>query len=213
MEKLFEIYPRRAVFKKISEWLLVVIQAYLAFRKIQEEKFSHPNFHGARDYYSIIKYIFRTMKEENLTNEHEKDLTRKFLNIVHVGIEKNFNGIYWNKKRSADIFRSLFHEKCRKLQNFSQLASSGFDDIFNSVFYLIRENLQDPDSRYLLLFTENPIVDMAIAHKVPELTNKSKDKVIYLHGSPNKADQLALVTKIPIYMSYGYTVIMKDLDH
>ena len=80
-----------------------------------------------------------------------------------------------------------------------------------SIFTLINSNISDFYSRYLLIFTENSIIDDIIVKKIR--TSPNPRKHIYLTGSPSKSDQLSLVSLLPTYMSYGYIVIMKNLDH
>ena len=72
--------------------LKYLVDSYLSYRKSQEKEFIHPNFHGARDFYYIIKYIFNEMKNL-LIDKNTDNIEEKVLCIIHTGIDMNFNGL------------------------------------------------------------------------------------------------------------------------
>ncbi len=96
-----------------------------AYFKYQQNQ-THPNFHGLRDYYSLIKCLSRMMVEQ--FPDQEQILT---------AVERNFGGI------PADMAAI-----CSQFTNAHQPRRS-------SVLKLIQSNLEDLQARHLMLITNS----------------------------------------------------------
>ena len=70
---------------------------YLYYIQRQENNAKHRNFHGLRDFYSMIKYISRSITEDEVQNSQ----------IILNGIQRNFGG---------KNFESIKHTLEKKLQ-------------------------------------------------------------------------------------------------
>ena len=114
---------------------------YLSFR--QASLSENKNFHGNRDFYSLIKIAARELiKRKNEEIGENKLLTQ----IGILSLERNFGGL----EDSSSIIRTNFKESMTESKYYH-----GIDYEFKfSVIESIKENILDPNSRYLLLISE-----------------------------------------------------------
>jgi nucleoside-triphosphatase THEP1 len=76
-----------------SRYLANLAKWYMTYKRHQQKSEKWRNFHGLRDFYSLIKFISTRIKPEN-ESEHE--------NIIIQGIKRNFGGAIFE-----DVIRSL----------------------------------------------------------------------------------------------------------
>ena len=78
------------------------------------------------------------------------------------------------------------------------------------VFTMIESNLDDTNKRFMKIFVPTSIVADAL---IKVVKSKTKDgKFEYLCGTSNIDDQLSMISKIPILMKNGYTLILQRLE-
>jgi nucleoside-triphosphatase THEP1 len=193
---IFEYYIKEPRYdeKKIMSALA---KTYYAF-KIEQTKNGYPDFHGTRDFYSLIKQV---TKEFNI---HYNDYNEKKFSIVKDALCRNFGGLGSSIESILKIFsRSL------------NLIPSEFSDIKSkTLMELVKENLRDQDSRFLLLFTNGESASYILDNY---LKNDLKERV-FIIGSEFEEDKdkeehsFRLLSDIILYMENGSSIILKSLD-
>ena len=160
-----------------------------AYSEYQDEQ-SHRNFHGLRDYYSLIK---------SLTGRSQTSQ----VNQVNLALQRNFGGLPSKVNEIQEIFRD-------KLTN--EMFSGGGEDII-PVTDLIQANLEDPHARHLMLITSG---DSAIG--ILEQSLKKLDKeTITIYGSRFEEDlseeyNYRILSRIILCMERDCILILKDLE-
>ena len=93
--------------------------AYIKFREIQEASFYHPNFHGSRDCYEMIKQIRRGLDSINSSELEDEELRTNILGVVNVAIKTNFSGCMYRDaeknglmRTSNEYFTQCFIDQC-----------------------------------------------------------------------------------------------------
>ena len=85
-------------------------KAYISFRKKQEAEWYHPNFHGTRDFYQMIKYIRveldKIKPREDGPVGAEAMMRRDILEVVNWAIKKNFSGCMYRDKGGKELITS-----------------------------------------------------------------------------------------------------------
>ena len=158
-------------------------ESFFTYWKTQPRK----NFHGLRDYYSLVKYIVR-----------ERKSTSDISNIVFRGVLRNFNGLSDCTETALNTFRCCFEEKSQ-LQQQTQC--------------LLKENLLDVTARHLLIISNG---DAALGILLNLLNEINREHVI-LYGSTFAEDKVdeynyRILNKIILYMELDIVLILKDLD-
>jgi hypothetical protein len=78
------------------------------------------------------------------------------------------------------------------------------------VFTLIEANLEDASKRFMMIFCPTSIVADALIKVVESKTAPGKFE--FLCGTSKINDQLSMISKIPILMKNGYTLILQRLE-
>ena len=170
----------------VSEGTLEALaQAYYKYQK--EQRFA--NFHGLRDYYSLIKYVSKMAREEEDLNETE---------IIQQGLLRNFGGLVHEVNEIIRLFLSLIDE--------SQLIPWKVED-------LIKENLKDLLARHLMIITSG---DLALGVLLQCLSSLNRNPTV-IFGSRFEEDQTEdysyrILNRIILCMETGSTLLLKDLD-
>ncbi|XP_033124618.1 uncharacterized protein LOC117122951 [Anneissia japonica] len=150
----------------------------------------YTNFHGLRDYYSLVKYI-AIQSSEQLHGDPGS--------IIEQGILRNFGGL---KHEMSHIINN-FMEKINILQQHS-LQPGTMD--------LIKENMDDAHARHLMLITSG---DSAL--NILEQTLKDRDHVT-IFGSRFENDiseeySYTTLSEIILCMERGVTLVLRDLEN
>ena len=117
---------------KFSTFFKNLSEAYNKFKcYLNTNKTNYVDFHGLRDFYDLIKFIARKLQMI------EKATDEKIIEIGLNSIERNFNGL----KKMKEIFAE-FYPKNVQIEE-------------NKVVESIKNNINDKDSRYLLLINES----------------------------------------------------------
>ena len=157
------------------------------------------DFHGNRDFYHFVKNAaISILNENNLNND-------KLWKIGVDSIERNFAGLEFNeleKYTSVGIVKKNY-----------KTMYPGCDENNNyDVIKRIKENRNDPKSRYLLVISKSSVSSHLLSYV---LDDKNYNFFI---GSRFKQDlkseeyQFKIINKIQLFMEQGGTIILKDLD-
>ena len=198
-EGIYEEIKNNPSFKIIIENLTRSYYDYKAYLK--EYYVTDFDFHGARDFYYLIKIASRLLK--NNTN-------RTFENIALESIERNFGGLELNKEKDNKIWPST--KKVKQL--FSKHQNNYVEDIDKyDIFSCIKNNLEKDNNRYLLLITKKTKNDTMIEFILKKLNLNYK----FMQGSKLKEDQnegyvLQKAWSIISSMENGEIIILKDLE-
>jgi ABC-type multidrug transport system fused ATPase/permease subunit len=147
---------------------------------------SHANFHGLRDYYSLIKSL------TGCSNFQQ----------VNISLQRNFGGLLGE----VTNIQKIFLDKLKKL-----MASSGQDII--PVTKLIQENLADPHARHLMLITSG---DSAIGILKQSLAELKKETItIYgsrFQEDLSEEYNYRILSRIILCMERDCVLILRDLE-
>jgi len=158
-------------------------------------KYSIKEYHGTRDFYYLIKIASK------LLIKHKFPQNRKIIiNLLYESIERNFGGL----NNSVFIFKQLFNEKIKGISEKKQY----------DVIRCITENVNDFNSRYLLLITKDSISQFLITSILKELGKKYtfyygsafEDDTIHSHYTAKE------LNKIQVTMSTDDVMILKKLE-
>ena len=188
-------------YKDFFETLAMTYHKYLEKSKdyIKENK----DFHGNRDFYTLIKTSIRELKErkrEVIINE-SKVLTE----IGILSLNRNFGGLENSSTKINEIFKELFAYKYDQTIDFT----TGF-----SVLNAVKKNILDSNSRYLMLISEGNDASDIIKYVLDSL----KKNYIELVGSKYKNDIKSgqyseeILNKIKYIMESPNILILRDLD-
>lgn len=174
--------------EEIKQILEKLAYSYWLYNKNQKFK----NFHGLRDFYSLVKYIGnRVLVEKNI--EQVDDV------IVH-GLLRNFGGL------SKEVRKSMLldFQTCLETINVTNI------DVLN----LIQENLADRRNRHLMLITNGDGVLSVLEDTIREM----KRQHVVIFGSRFEDDltddyNYRILSRIILCMEHGFILILKDLEN
>ncbi|XP_022093803.1 uncharacterized protein LOC110980993 [Acanthaster planci] len=170
---------------KDDQQLKKLAKAYHEYQNCQ----SHANFHGLRDYYSLIKSVAMPTG------------TQGVLSSLESGLRRNFGGI---RSDMASI-----------MNNFMEALGVGLNpERSPSALDLIRDNLEDRHARHLMLITSGDSALSIIERVLYELNKKP----IILLGSRFDDDiseeyNYRILSKIILCMEEGYILVLRDLEN
>ena len=174
---------------------------YIQFNQnsIQDNK----DFHGNRDFYSLIKIAMREIIQRR--DELSKNEGRILTEIALLSLNRNFGGLENSNENIKQIFIKVYGHKFDKNINFNKNFS---------ILDAIKKNILDSNSRYLMLISEgNDGSDI-----VKYLLNSLDKKFIELVGSKYKDDIKSgryseeILNKIKYIMETDNVLILRDLD-
>ena len=160
------------------------------------------NFHGNRDFYFLIKNLSKDLISKKIHNQLD-DIS--MLECGVSSIERNLSGIQFvENKTSLEVFKSIFKEmypECKVKKEYN-------------IIKRINENINDIDSRYLLLISKSFIYTFLLSSI---LSNNQKKYKFYI-GSQFEEDlnselySLQILNKIKTDMGKENILILKNLD-
>ncbi|CAB4010650.1 E3 ubiquitin- ligase RNF213, partial [Paramuricea clavata] len=157
-------------------------EAYFEYQAQQ----THANFHGLRDYYSLIKSL------TGCSNFEE----------VNISLQRNFGGL----PGDVSNIQKTFLDKLKKL-----MISSAQDII--PVTQLIQKNLEDPHARHLMLITSG---DSAIGILKQSLAELGKETImIYgsrFEEDLSEEYNYRILSRIILCMERECILILRDLE-
>lgn len=175
--------------EEMSDKIKSLASAYWRYNENQKYK----NFHGLRDFYSLIKYIGKGILVDK-QNEYQID------HVIVRGLLRNFGGL------SKELSKSM-------LSDFETCLTTNYNRDFD-VINLIKENLNDRQSRHLMLITNGDAVLSVLEDAVKEM----KRQHIVIFGSQFEEDltdeyNYRVLSRIILCMEQGLTLILKDLEN
>ena len=157
------------------------------------------NFHGTRDFYNLIKTLTKKILGNN--NNEETGIMPAFF-----AIESNYNGISRNGVTPSDWIKKEFRKLYPEANNFEK-GEFG-------IIECIKNNLNEDDSRYLLLIMKSNLGEYLI---LQILKNLEKNYFYYL-GSLfdedvyNENYSAKAINKIKFYLEHDIVLILKNLS-
>ena len=162
--------------------LRCLAEAYFEYQNQQ----AHANFHGLRDYYSLIKSL------TGCTNFQQ----------VNISLQRNFGGLPGEVTNIQNIF----------LGKLKKHMTSSVQDII-PVTQLIQENLADPHARHLMLITSG---DSALGILKQNLAQLEKETImIYgsrFEEDLSEDYNYRILSRIILCMERNCILILRDLE-
>ena len=194
-EEIGNIEPYKNIIENLTK-------SYFDYKQYLLKKYeSNYDFHGARDFYYLIKIASRLIKD----NSDNKSLE----SIAMESIERNFGGLELNKEDN-NIWNSTkkFKEIFNKYQN-NNIENINKYDIFNC----IKNNITGENNRYLLIMTNKTKNETLIEFILKKLNLEYR----FIQGSKLKEDQNETYTlqkawSIISSMEKGEIIILKDME-
>ena len=198
-----EIMAQR--YKSFLENLGISYYNYKQYLKENHSKEGKADFHGNRDFYHLVKNTVRNMLDkENKNSLNDKSL----LECAIDSIERNFAGIQFNEgneiKSSLEIYKDIFRKIYTGIP-----AKKEYE-----VLKRIKENINDLNSRYLLIASESSIGTVLLS----SILEIEKKEYHFYIGSPFETDLnseeyvLKVLNKIQSHMEQGNILILKNLE-
>ncbi|CAH3117502.1 unnamed protein product, partial [Pocillopora meandrina] len=188
-------HPHRRDTYPDDKQLLCLAEAYHEYQGSQK----YANFHGLRDYYSLIKCL---SSNRNHNPSHHPLIEEKTQGIQHA-LQRNFGGV----PSDVNNFQTLFQKRLHSL-----------DLVENThhfkVTQLIRDNLLDKLARHLMIITNG---DAAIGILDQTLQSLDKEKIT-IFGSRFEEDlseeyNYRMLSRIILCMERDCVLILRDLEN
>ena len=182
----------------IEKLARAVFNYNLYLKKISAEQI---NFHGARDFYNLIKTVTKKILEKN--SKEETGIMPAFFSI-----ETNYNGVIRNGVNSSNLIKKEFKKLYPEANN-AEKEEFGIVDC-------IKSNINDEDSRYLLLIMKSNLSQYLILRILRAETEENK--IFYYLGSLfeddiyNEAYCAKTINKIKYYLEHDIILILKNLS-
>ena len=170
---------------------------YFKFKEETKDLNFEYEFHGARDYYHLIKNLVINLKKNN--NEIKE---KEPLEIAIKSIERNFGG----RKGSISTFKKIISSEIKYIET---------SDCYN-IRNAIIDNLKDYQSRFLMVISDLSISQFLIRVFLEQLNLESKS--IFYTGSHFEVDlkdeyySASMLNKIQIPIEKGEILIMNNLE-
>ena len=177
-----------------KDFFTLLAQSYVKFVKETILK-EHADFHGARDFYHVIKLTARILLEKKNNNENIIPLE-----IIRRSVQRNFGGYEGSVKR----FEIEIQE------NDSSYKPSQSINITEC----IRESIIDIDSRYLMIISDTSRSQFLVQFLLQTINKESS----FLLGSHFDSDlksekyTASILQRIQVSMKYGQIIVMNNLE-
>lgn len=186
-ESLME-QKKETMSNEIKRLLQNFASSYWEYNENQKYK----NFHGLRDFYSLIKCV-----GEGILVDKQLE---KIDHVIVRGLLRNFGG------HSKEISKLM-------LSDFQTCLPANFNTEID-VINLIKDNLNDCQSRHLMLITNGDAVLSVLEDAVKEMRRQH----IVIFGSQFEEDltddyNYRVLSRIILCMEQGFILILKDLDN
>ena len=191
-------------FNREAEIINLLAESYFQYKNKLNEIKEYEDFHGSRDFYSLIKQVSEDFTKKKTDNENQ------ILEIVQTALERNFQGL---NSKTINIKNDF-------LSNYNQNVTSFGES--NSILELIGMNLQDKNARYLMLIVKSDsatfIIDKFLNQEFRNrriLVGSKFDCDINAGKNSLNGDEYSFRTlsEIILYMERGWTIIMNEMDY
>ena len=186
---------------KYLDFFNTLAKAYNEYMLLNKKNIENKDFHGNRDFYNLIKNAMKMIiirKKELIKNE------KKILNeIGNLSLERNFGGL----DNSTNIIKDIFNKE------YGNISSEILENNFN-ILKIIKENISEPNSRYLMLISDGNDAGEILKYLLTSINRK----YIEIIGSKYKIDTKSgryteeILNKIKYIMETENILILKDLD-
>ena len=168
-----------------------------AYQKYQEHQ-RYANFHGLRDYYSLIKCLSTETNQNTSHNLFSEEKTKG----IQRALQRNFGGV----PDDVNNFQTLFQGRLHSLDLMEKTYRF-------PVTELICDNLQDKLARHLMIITNG---DSAIGILDQMLQSLDKEKIT-IFGSRFEEDlseeyNYRMLSRIILCMERDCVLILRDLE-
>ena len=162
---------------------------------MKKNKPSNSDFYGLRDFYHTIKYISREFNQ----NHRPKDLNR----ILFKAFERNFGGSLNAIKQIKLFFKELHVANSMEVKI-----------IYTPVLELIKENIKEAGSRYLMIIAQKEVAMYLLEN---ELIVPSSNRKVMIGSSfdsdQNKEETTSrMIGEVIRYLDTDSTLIFMDMD-
>jgi hypothetical protein len=208
------------VYKDLFENLAITYYEYK--NELIQKNIFQQDFHGTRDFYHLIRNAARKVNEKLREKENEQLKEKDNENIIEkedaideqvkkmIGlnsIERNFGGLELdNKTTSLEMIKAIYKQKYEEVP-----VTREYD-----VLQKIRENINDNESRYLLLISKSSTSYYLL---MQILNEESKKRNYSFHiGSRFKQDisteeySLKILNKVQLQMEQDRVLLLSDLE-
>ena len=198
--------------------------SYMNYKKKLEDEYKinesdEPLCHGSRDFYYLIKNVAYNLsdflsKNKNFTEADE-------IEFVTSAIERNFDSLHLKKnnktEESIKVFKEIYLKEREKNNDdkFKEFLNKKKDVIKNII-----SNIQDKQSRNLLLITKSSLNILLVETLLKKLkeTNKKDIELIHEIGSPFEDDEseeykLKAINKIQEHAKKGRLLILQKFSN
>jgi nucleoside-triphosphatase THEP1 len=203
----------------------ILADCYLMLRKFQENSFKHKNFHGSRDFYALVKFVFREVDQGIDFGQVGR--------VIRKGLDRNFSGGFAQDGTPSEVLiKQFFIESIQKHLNVDkndnkilEVKDNDFEHVSDKELYFkskhfldipnkinqILASLNDPESRFLLVFVDSNYVERILLEKIQQ----KKEKVSFLQGSNftfdlhNQSLSADLLKEFKFFVENGHTLIIK----
>ncbi len=189
---------------KYSDFFKTLARTYNRYLlENQKNEKGNKDFHGNRDFYNLIKIAMRELilRKEEVNNNERQVLTE----VGILSLERNFGGLEDSIKTIKIMFKDEFKYKFDETVNIDRKID---------VLDIIKKNLTDQNSRYLMLISDGNDAGEILKYLLANI----KKKYIELVGSKYKSDIKSgryseeILNKIKYIMETDDILILKDLD-
>lgn len=158
-------------------------------------KLQFKSFHGLRDFYSLVKFIARTLGKDcmNLTQDKKSA-------VVVEGLLRNFGGLKSGPRFLLEHFKDCF-------QSDTQLSLSSVE--------LIQSNLKDTMARHLMVITKGDSVLSILEHNLKGSGREKREIIFGSHFEEDLTDDYnyRILSRIILCMEQGIVLLLKDLEN
>ncbi len=197
MKAISESYNTGSInlYEKYKDLFDALCSTYLNYIGWCKNDKLYKDFHGTRDFYSLIKIC-----SKQLILKEEKKINLSIKEIAIESIERNFGGFDLSIKKFKEFF-SINYSSCENKKNYP-------------VQKCIELNIQNEDNRYLLVISKSSISKYLINY----ILTRMKKKNVFLSGSKFELDlinekySLSLLNKIEILMKFGNVIVLDNLE-
>ncbi|OMJ85343.1 hypothetical protein SteCoe_13379 [Stentor coeruleus] len=151
------------------------------------------DFYGLRDFYCVVK-----MTQERIKSEKER--RKEYMTIISHALMRNFGGISETKKLFTDFIKSNLSKK--ELNTMPKTLS------------LIKENLTEETSRYLMIIAKKELIPLIIKCFISNFINKDYTIITgsNFEAAFEEKNCFNLLSNIVQYMEKGYFVLFHNAD-
>ena len=206
-KKIAQSYDKN-ILERYDIFFEILSKTYYNYKeKIKNSQYE--DFHGNRDFYhlikiaakKIVKYEESKRKKKILNEENDNYYENKIIEEICISsLERNFGGFDNSINIIKEIFYTFYKNKTVKKRY--------------NVLECIKENLEDKESRYLLLVSKSSISN----YLLNLIFNKMNIKYSFYLGSKFKDEHegedysIKMLNKIQLQMESGGTLVLQNLE-